>query len=280
MTPAAWVLSTHHPWCYANGGDSERRRLQMDVIADAIEAALDGKPFMAVYDLLAHHVRFDNASSFRWINYEYPQYVYSNIKSGERTPLYSSFVSSTYKLSPYLHNVISRRVADGFYTVSEVAPDDFFSTAYYDAYYANKNVSDEGLFFIKCQNGGLVFMIERSLPHAKFDAAELAVIRKMLPIVRALLRRETLFELEDRGKADPMTAIASRLGLSKREHQVAELLLRGHSSKSAARLLGISPHTERVHRKRLYKRLGVSSHVDLFRLFADRTPIENPELLS
>ncbi len=45
------------------------------------------------------------------------------------------------------------------------------------------------------------------------------------------------------------------------------MMLRGHSSKSAARRLDISPDTERVHRRNIYDKLGVSSQAELCSLF-------------
>lgn len=243
--------------------------LELPAIAAAVELAIDGNAFEAVKGLLLNVVRFDGASAFRFNNYEQPIYLYDTIRSSERRDLYSVFVKGIYKLSPYFNSVISQRSSEGFYTVSDVAPDDFFSTTYFDLYYGNKRVSDEGLFFLKASPYGMVFMIERNVPNSKFSANELAALRGVLPIVKALLRKELSYEGEAEARSQPALAPAAiRLGLSKREQEVAELLLQGHSSKSAARVLGISPHTERVHRKRLYKRLGINSHMELFRLFS------------
>lgn len=43
----------------------------------------------------------------------------------------------------------------------------------------------------------------------------------------------------------------------------------GHSSKSAARILEMSPATERVHRHKIYSKRGVPGHLELFRPFYD-----------
>jgi DNA-binding CsgD family transcriptional regulator len=58
----------------------------------------------------------------------------------------------------------------------------------------------------------------------------------------------------------------SRLGcrLTGRELHVSQLLARGLSSKEAAEQLGISPHTVQMHRKALYRKLGVRSAVQFF----------------
>lgn len=58
---------------------------------------------------------------------------------------------------------------------------------------------------------------------------------------------------------------ASRL--SDREAEVARLILQGHSSKVIARMLGNSPETVKVFRKRINTKLGLASSAELFSLF-------------
>ncbi|MNN87274.1 Transcriptional regulatory protein UhpA [compost metagenome] len=57
--------------------------------------------------------------------------------------------------------------------------------------------------------------------------------------------------------------------LTEREREIAHLLLRGHSVKSSAKVLEISPETVRMHRKNLYTKLEISSQAELFALFID-----------
>lgn len=55
--------------------------------------------------------------------------------------------------------------------------------------------------------------------------------------------------------------------LSDREAEVARLILQGHSSKVIARMLGNSPETVKVFRKRIHTKLGLGSSGELFSLF-------------
>ena len=57
--------------------------------------------------------------------------------------------------------------------------------------------------------------------------------------------------------------------MTKRERQISQLLLRGHSSKSVARQLGIAPGTVMVHKRNLFAKLGITSQYELFSLFID-----------
>ncbi|MEL0587393.1 MAG: helix-turn-helix transcriptional regulator [Candidatus Thiodiazotropha sp. (ex. Lucinoma kazani)] len=69
--------------------------------------------------------------------------------------------------------------------------------------------------------------------------------------------------------SDSTSAIAPKLKniasniLTKRELEILGYLVRGYSSKGCARELDISPATERVHRKNIYQKLGVSSQPKL-----------------
>jgi DNA-binding CsgD family transcriptional regulator len=55
--------------------------------------------------------------------------------------------------------------------------------------------------------------------------------------------------------------------LTVREHEVTQLMLRGHSAKAIARSLLIATETVRNHLKRIYSKLGVTSQAELFALF-------------
>jgi DNA-binding CsgD family transcriptional regulator len=67
-----------------------------------------------------------------------------------------------------------------------------------------------------------------------------------------------------------VTAAMTHFGtsrLSDREALVARLILQGHSSKAIARMLGNSPETVKVFRKRIHTKLGLATSAELFSLF-------------
>lgn len=53
------------------------------------------------------------------------------------------------------------------------------------------------------------------------------------------------------------------LQLSTRETQVVKLIAEGHTSETAANLLGISPHTVRKHRENIKRKLGLGTVAEL-----------------
>jgi DNA-binding CsgD family transcriptional regulator len=92
--------------------------------------------------------------------------------------------------------------------------------------------------------------------------------------------RNTLQQLEE--LRSPLTAAFNKhaalvaqvppraLLLSRRENAVTKLLLRGCSSADIARLLGISRHTVKDHRKQIFRKLEVCTLAQLFATFCTR----------
>lgn len=85
--------------------------------------------------------------------------------------------------------------------------------------------------------------------------------------VAALLRGETWFPAaplapQPPGGAHAIRMTAAELGLTPRQAQVLDLVLRGLPNPSIARLLHLSPHTVKEHVAGALQRLGVHSRID------------------
>jgi DNA-binding CsgD family transcriptional regulator len=80
-----------------------------------------------------------------------------------------------------------------------------------------------------------------------------------------------LFELGRRGDVavsvreigTDIPAFKDRYGLSRREIQVAELVLRGHPNSHIAATLGIAPATAKKHLSSIFEKVGVTSRAQL-----------------
>ena len=75
------------------------------------------------------------------------------------------------------------------------------------------------------------------------------------------------------GSASPDAAhprakgVWGQLDLTAREAAIVELVLQGHSSEAVGRRLGIATGTVKVHRRNVYRKLGISSQTQLLSLY-------------
>ncbi|MCH5373454.1 MAG: helix-turn-helix transcriptional regulator [Planctomycetes bacterium] len=107
----------------------------------------------------------------------------------------------------------------------------------------------------------------------------------LVKLVHPFLTRMFQRHLQPRAPADTATETARRrvhetiskvmsgFGagvLTDREREVSQLLLKGHSSKSIARILDISPGTAAIHRSNIYRKLGVTGQGEMFAMFIGR----------
>jgi DNA-binding CsgD family transcriptional regulator len=86
--------------------------------------------------------------------------------------------------------------------------------------------------------------------------------------VRQLGRTGRLMAVSVREIGLERAAFSTRYGLSRREAQVVELVLRGHSNRDIAVLLGAAPTTVKKHLTRIFDKVGVDSRTRLLSRFA------------
>ena len=193
----------------------------------------------------------------------------------------SEYLSAAYLLDPF-YIAASDGIAPGVYRLGELAPDGFSDSAYYRAYYERSHVEEEICHLVPL-NGRVTIAVslERHNGSERFSDADIERHRSAAPIVRALLR--THWRLMGRVGSAPAPDAKSAVGasiqrayrsfgssvLTPRECDVVRLLLGGHSTRSLAQRLGISPGTAKVHRERIYAKLDISLQSELFHLFID-----------
>lgn len=191
-----------------------------------------------------------------------------------------TYADGPYLLDPY-YNTFLAGAGRGCFSLRQLAPDDFASTEYYRTYYRHIGVNDEVgyiLPFDQRSAGHVSLCRYATLP--RFSARDLRWLQAVEPVVNAVMLRACR-DLRKRAPASPSVqpGLRDRLNrtllgltaanLTEREGEIAGLLLRGHSAKSIARSLRISPGTVRNHMKRIYAKLGVSSQTELFAVFLD-----------
>lgn len=196
---------------------------------------------------------------------------------------YADKMRDRYDEGPYLvdpfYNAFLDGIDPGCYTIRALAPRDFTSSEFYAEYYAPWGEGDEASFITPLDdNAAGSVSVMRVGKGGRFSPSELRFFRAAVPVVTAVMMRiwrrmQPEIPRDENFGTDfhlRMTQAFHRFGtsvLTEREAEITHLLLRGHSAKSVARLLGISPGTVRNHMKSIYAKLGISSHSELFGLF-------------
>ncbi|MEG0248774.1 MAG: helix-turn-helix transcriptional regulator [Pseudomonas sp.] len=205
-----------------------------------------------------------------------PQLLYQQgIPETHRKAVLERYFAVGYLLDPFCLAVQSG-LAQGFYHLQEIAPDNFFDSDYYKAYYLGTGCSEDSYYITDLSEGRkLSFSLFQGCSGTRLSSGQIDLLRAVEPMVRELLGRYARYNLE------PATASAERGSvqaafesfgcqvLTDREREVAHMILRGHSVKSTAVELGISPETVRMHRKNLYLKLEINSQSELFARFID-----------
>jgi DNA-binding CsgD family transcriptional regulator len=240
--------------------------------------------WLAVCQFIESECPLDEIAVFHYVWSAAPHRIFDRRPSAERDRLHGELLQAAYLIGPYYNSIVKAQAESGFYTIDGIAPDAFHESEYYRIYYCEKQAADEGMFFVPLDAGiSIGLLAERKNPSPRFSEDEISAFRNITPFISALVRQRwklvgTSGNRQRLRNQHMVTALEcfGREVLSDREREIAELILRGHSSKSGARELGISPDTERVHRKRLYSKLGISSQAELFWLFIESVRYFNP----
>ena len=250
----------------------------LDQIATLLEKVDNVDFWPGLHDLVSLYVPFQMASVFSYYKDYQPARIIDLTPSAQRDRLHFTLLRGAYLIGPYYNKLVSSNIESGFYSFGEIAPDAIRESEYFRVYYSQKKVADEGMFLTKLEPHRFVgFLIERTQSAKEFTGRELDDFKLIAPVVCALIKQHY-------HSADPeVTGTNERFDehfskafdkfgsdfLTPREKHIAHLILRGHSSKSGARELDISPNTERVHRRRLYEKLGIASQQELFWIFIE-----------
>ena len=202
-------------------------------------------------------------------------HIFDTIRTPYRIEL-DMYLDGVYQLDPFYTRFCKDRKTSAM-LIRDVAPDRFNLTEYYQRYYRNIELKDEMAIFTDLQGGRfLFFSISRRGGEPRFRRRELKSVVRDLPVLASLCRRhfaepsynqETLSDNADERRMEYALERFGESALTPREHEVAVHILKGHSSKSLAREIDISPETVKIHRRNIYRKLGISSQSELFLRF-------------
>lgn len=251
--------------------------LSTDALARAI--SLIGTPefYWGLVDFLRSLAQFDS--------------VVVLVFSGETTPisvlhkayghdvfdlLESDYLDASYLLDP-IYQLHDQRGEAGIYRLTEIAPDHFQRSRYFKQYYRKIGMLEEVVIFLPVNEMTTITISlgKDNVSRTPFSRRVQKDLFQFENVIHELMRSDW-----ERRKAsnEPVSgerrSIVNNLrkvtqarygvNLTKRQAEVALLVLRGHSTPSAAAVLEVSPQTVKVFRRQLYGRLNISSQSELF----------------
>jgi len=191
------------------------------------------------------------------------------------TVIRDRYLPAGYLLCPEIAAIRSGR-RHGIFALADFGADQFLEPGCYDAYYGLLEIRNFYDLFGDLGDGRVAgWSVCRHRSEPDFTSEEDRSLRALAPLMIGLVTRHCQLAFPprarltiDAGKSFP-PEIATTLAkiatepLTERELQVALLLVRGLSSKVVSRLLSITPMTEAVHRKNIYRKLRMTSQVEL-----------------
>jgi DNA-binding CsgD family transcriptional regulator len=222
-------------------------------------------------------VPFDNAVIVHYQGGEKPQVHYNDMPPLQRESQIEGFVNGAFLLDPFYRAAIDTGIG-GLYRLSNLAPEGFKKTEYYRSYFKFTKIKDEIGYIVHLDNKQFInISLGRLGLVQRFNRSQLAILEDITPIIESICNLQ--WSNKEKSSSNQVSQLPGQLDsalkcfgtayLTDRETQVVQLFLHGHSTKSIAERLGISPETVKLHRKNSYAKLDVSSQAELFYLFID-----------
>ncbi len=220
---------------------------------------------------------FDSWVALIYQNGHPPIVLYEGDSDGTEDALFIKYVNSLYVLDPFYQFSLSQ-ITPGLYRIDDVAPEHFRETEYFRRYFVHNVVADEVQFLIPLRDHGVMSLsLGGQTRFADSTIGTFCLFTPwLLPLMRlatyadcngALRTARTATNRADLVNLEDWLRTNASSPLTDREIQTTMLILKGHSAKAIAHKMGISPETVKIHKRNLYRKMGVSSQAGIFAQF-------------
>ncbi|PHZ86610.1 helix-turn-helix domain-containing protein [Paremcibacter congregatus] len=246
-------------------------------VAELLEAVGGPAAAQRLQETLSSLLAMDSFIVFRYRYYDVPEILYDNVSHARRQNNLDNYLDGAYLLDPFYQYFLEDR-GPGVVPLKQAGPDHFLKSEYYRTYYKFSGLRDEVNIFLRLSDSVyIVLAMGRSKGRGRFGKQDLQHLENILPIIQLFCRRQWGTEVLATSAAPASDNYNSRFlaalknfgasCLSKKEREVLNLLLMGHSGKSTAERMKISLGTVKIHRNNIYSKLDIRSQSELFSLF-------------
>ncbi|EGO96905.1 LuxR family transcriptional regulator [Acidiphilium sp. PM] len=252
--------------------------------ADMIAAVIGriGTPdlLLTLDQVLKSIADFDLSVVFGYPYGECPRLLHNGYGAHATHEALDAYLRGAYLLDPFYTASVHGH-SPGLWRMRELAPDDFFQSDFYGSSEVHPCISLEPGSLVE-EIGFLVplpcgftaaYSLMRKTGRPPFNEGEMSRLRAFEPIVREALRSHWR-QLDSSAPVSPpgggLEAAFARFAqdyLTYQQRRIVQLILRGHSTLSISTIIGSTEGTVKIHRKNIYRRLGISSQSELFGCF-------------
>ncbi|WOH36707.1 LuxR C-terminal-related transcriptional regulator [Thalassotalea fonticola] len=180
--------------------------------------------------------------------------------------------SGAYLLDPFYRMAIDEKI-EGPYAMSDVAPQGFEQSEYFDLFYKKQGYLDEICIIFQLNEHDIASIsLVRHTNEEPFKAQHIKQLNIVFPLLKSIIVKcqQNIAQPEqlnlERHLDNALVKFGSSI-LTPRECKILHYILHGYAIKFIAEKLENSLETIKHHRKSIYMKLDVSSQSELFYLF-------------
>lgn len=248
----------------------------MDVLADTIRSIGRESFHECMRAFMRLYLDFDNIVVIKFDQCKIPIVIFKDISGPDVFRLIDKdYLTGAYLLDPVYHYHLEGKPS-GIFRLLDIAPDQFKRSRYYEWYYGRIGIIDEISIIAKVSDNTTITisMGKDSSTNELFSQKNYHSLNEIKHVFIELIMKHytesynsTAFLVGKSTLSDELSILVTNklhINLSKRQAEVALMILRGHSSSSIGLNLDISSQTVKVFRKQLYKKCNISSQAELF----------------
>lgn len=252
-------------------------QVSVETLAEAIRHVGQAEFLRALAEFCETISGYDSTFIAAYFHDQPPVALFDNLDALTCERTIKPYLDFAYLLDPF-YDLLQKGQHGDVVSLSDCAPDDFLTSEYYQAFYLDTGLYDETSLRIPFgeQASLIISLGSRHQDFTLSPEGRENLLSYFACIAELCVRHWPSFtpdRLAEQGRIgahlEKSFVRFSTSVLSERETEIVRLILKGHSSKSIARLLGNSPETVKVHRKRIHAKLGIASQGELFSLFLD-----------
>ncbi|EPN6605986.1 response regulator transcription factor [Providencia rettgeri] len=259
------------------------------LVAETIAAINTARFTPALMRLLNAICHYDNAVVLGYGAGKHPVYLYDSLETS-RHLLFQDYLMNKFQQDPFYNQLLIRQ--EGVFNLAKLIQKNVHHE-YLRQFYVQTGWKDELCITINLDHErNILIFLGITEAGENFTTTHIEHLTSKFSVIKALCQqhwRHATFSLSQslheisisrmtmRRYIDESLEVFAQTLLTKREQQVASLLVQGADSSEIAKQLGLSIGTIKNYRKRIYTQLRVNSISELFKLFLNHLITHSPD---